>query len=208
MNALYDESRIDGLIFDWDGTLVDSMPIHYEAYRLTFQEFGLELTQDHFYARIGGKASETIPRMLGAQKAPCSIMELHARKKCLVNDLLRSLPLPVLGTAVLMKAFVGKFKMAMASTGSREGIEIMLARLQWTGYFSAVVTGEDVIHGKPDPDCFLLAAKKIDVIPSKCLVFEDTDAGVEAARRAGMMVFDVRTTVPERFINVRYRFSA
>jgi HAD superfamily hydrolase (TIGR01509 family) len=181
-----------GLIYDFDGTLVDTMPIHYEAYRRTFAEVGLELTRDQFFANIGGKARETIPRFLAGRPCPHSIDELHARKQAIAAELLESADLPRLATSALLPVFHGVHPIALASSGSRSGIEIVLRRLDWTRYFDAIVTGADAPRGKPAPDLFLLAAERIGVPCADCLVFEDTDDGVAAARAAGMSVFDVR----------------
>ena len=83
-------------------------------------------------------------------------------------------------------------KVALCSSGSRPGIELILERLVWRSLFDVVVTGEDVAAGKPAPDLFLVAAERLGVAPAGCFVFEDTDDGVAAARAAGMEVFDVR----------------
>jgi len=181
-----------GLIFDFDGTLVDTMPIHYEAYRRTFAEAGLELDPDDFYGNIGGKAAETIPRFLRGRSCPRSIPELHARKQVIAAELLRTETIPVLATAELLVAFRGALPIALASSGSRSGIDIVLDRLGWRECFDVIVTGQDAPRGKPAPDLFLLAAQRLELEPARCLVFEDTDDGVAAARAAGMAVFDVR----------------
>lgn len=180
------------LIFDFDGTLVDSMPIHFEAYRRTFAEAGLELAPGDFYSNIGGKASETIPKFLRGRPCARSVAELHARKQAIALELLASEPIPVLAAATLLEAWRGQAPIALASSGSRSGIELVLERLGWRGWFDAVVTGGDVARGKPAPDLFLLAAERLGAAPPRCLVFEDTDDGVAAARAAGMAVFDVR----------------
>jgi len=181
-----------GLIFDFDGTLVDTMPIHYRAYRQTFAEVGLELAPEDFYANIGGVARETIPRFLRGRPCAHSIAELHARKQVVAQELLRSADLPVLAAAELLHAFHGTLPIAMASSGSRSGIDVVLDRLGWRNLFDAIVTGADVARGKPAPDIFLLAADRLGIAPRSCLAFEDTDDGVAAARAAHMAVFDVR----------------
>ncbi|HEY0193331.1 MAG TPA: HAD family phosphatase [Kofleriaceae bacterium] len=180
------------LIFDFDGTLVDTMPIHFEAYRQTFAEAGIELAPGEFYAHIGGKASETIPRFLAGRPCGRSVAELHARKQVIAVELLASEPIPVLAAATLLQAWHGAAPIALASSGSRSGIELVLERLGWRAMFDVVVTGGDVARGKPAPDLFLLAAERLGVAPPRCLVFEDTDDGVAAARAAQMAVFDVR----------------
>jgi beta-phosphoglucomutase family hydrolase len=179
-------------IFDFDGTLVDTMPVHFEAYRRVFAEVDIELTPEQFFSNIGGNARETIPKLLAGRACRVPHQELHARKKQLVNKLFAKEPIPVLETAKLLEVFHGKLPMALASSGSRPGIEIILQRFDWNRFFGAVITGEDAVNGKPAPDLFLLAAEKLSVDPHRCIVFEDTDAGVEAAHNAGMRVFDVR----------------
>jgi beta-phosphoglucomutase family hydrolase len=184
--------RRPALVFDFDGTLVDTMPVHYEAYRRTFAEVEIDLAPNDFYANIGGKASETIPRFLRGRSCRHSIGELHARKQEIAGALLSTEPLVVLATARLLPVFHGVLPVALASSGSRSGIELVLDRLDWRRYFDVIVTGQDVMHGKPAPDIFLLAAERLGVAADDCVVFEDTDDGVAAARAAKMAVFDVR----------------
>ena len=192
------ETTIDAVIFDFDGTLVDTMPVHFEAYRRTFAEMNLELTREAFYESIGGNARETIPKLLAGRAAPLDLAAIHQRKKQIVSELLTSEPIPVLPAAQLLSAFAGRLPIALASSGSRPGIELVLERFGWRDYFSAIVTGEDVPNGKPAPDLFLRAAEKLGVPAKTCLVFEDTTPGVEAAAAAGMRVFDVRgASAPE-----------
>lgn len=181
-----------GLIFDFDGTLVDTMPIHYRAYRAAFAEVGIELSPDDFFGSIGGKASETIPRFLRGRSCPRSVDELHVRKQELAIQLLRSEDIPILAAAELLAALHGALPIGLASSGSRSGIDVVLDRLGWRDRFDAIVTGHDVVRGKPAPDLFLLTAERLGVAPHGCVVFEDTDDGVAAGRAAGMAVFDVR----------------
>ncbi|MEZ4365363.1 MAG: HAD family phosphatase [Kofleriaceae bacterium] len=183
------------MVFDFDGTLVDTMPLHYEAYRRTFAEAHLELTPEDFYGNIGGSARETIPRFLRGRSCARSVQELHARKKEIVAELFATAEVPRLATAMLLPLLHRRIKLALASSGSRPGIELLLTRLDWVRYFDVVVTGEDAARGKPAPDLFLLAARGLDLDPARCLAFEDTDDGVAAAEAAGMTVFDVRRAV-------------
>jgi HAD superfamily hydrolase (TIGR01509 family) len=183
---------VDAVIFDLDGTLVDSMPVHYEAYRRVFADAGVTLGEDDFYRNIGGKAAETIPRFLRGRPCALSTEEIHARKKALVASLLESQPPPALAVAELLPVLAGRVPLALASSGSRPGVELMLRQRDWRKYFAVVLTGEDVVHGKPAPDIFLLAAAQLGVVPARCLVVEDSTDGVAAARAAGMAVLDVR----------------
>jgi len=186
---------IRAAIFDFDGTLVDSMPLHYEAYRRVLADEGLVLSRATFFAAVGGTAGEVIPRLIGDQNCTVAHDELHRRKKVELAALLDDTPVPVLGTAVLLDVLADTHRLAIASSGSRTGITMMLDRLGWADRFEVVVTGEDVDHGKPAPDPFLLAARKLGVPPEECVAFEDTDDGVAAATAAGMLVLDVRTSL-------------
>ena len=118
--------------------------------------------------------------------------EIHARKKAALALLLEQAPLPTLEAAKLLVLLRPLMKIALCSSGSRPGIELMLDRLGWRALFDVVVTGEEVAAGKPAPDLFLAAAERLGVAPAACFVFEDTDDGVAGARAAGMEVFDVR----------------
>ncbi len=182
-------------IFDFDGTLVDSMPLHYEAYRRVLADEGLSLTASAFHAAVGGTAREVIPRLIGDRDCSVSVDDLHRRKKDVLATLLTDAPIRVLGTAVLLDVLAETHRLAIASSGSRPGISVMLDRLGWTDRFETVVTGEDVERGKPAPDPYLLAASRLGVEPRTCVAFEDTDDGVASAASAGMLVFDVRTAV-------------
>lgn len=188
-------AEFDAVIFDFDGTLVDTMPIHYEAYRRAFAEAGLALEAAQFYGHVGGAARETIPRFLAGRPCPWSIAELHARKQEIAKALLATAPLVTLATAQLIPLLYGRLALAIASSGSRSGIEVVLDRLDLRSRFAAVVTGEDAERGKPAPDLFLLAAERLGVRPARCMVFEDTDDGVAAALGAGMAVIDVRRAI-------------
>lgn len=195
-NSLIDtaDPPIAAAIFDFDGTLVDTMPLHFEAYRRVLADAGVELSHEDFYGSIGGNARETIPLFLRGRPCRLSTEEIHLRKKQLMQTLLSENAPPVLEAAKLLPVLHGRMPLALASSGSRLGIEMILARLSWRHYFAAIVTGEDAVRGKPAPDLFLLAAEKLGVPPETCIVFEDTDAGMAAAQAAGMRAFDVRRT--------------
>lgn len=188
----HDHGSILAVIFDFDGTLVDSMSLHFEAYRQAFEDFNLTLIRATFDEAVGGTAADAIPRMLRTQVCPVDISILHRQKQRHLERLIDERNVDVLPASLLLPIWAGRIPMAVASSGSRPGIEKMLRRLNWTNYFEVVVTGEDVRIGKPDPEAFMLAAEGLSVDPERCLVFEDTDAGVISARAAGMAVVDVR----------------
>jgi len=184
--------KISAIIFDFDGTLVDTMPIHFRAYREILADFGYQLTKEHFESVIGGKASESIPKMVGQPLSKEEIERIHRCKKERVQTFFERENIVCLKTSLLLPVFFGRLPLALASAGSREGIEVLLKRLGWTKYFDAVVTGEDVKCGKPASDAFDLAASLMGIVRWECLVFEDTDPGIQAAANASMSYIDVR----------------
>jgi HAD superfamily hydrolase (TIGR01509 family) len=174
------------------------MPLHFEAYRRTFAEVGVTLSEDDFYPNVGGNAAETIPKFLRGRPCKTPVATLHARKKELLDDVLTTSPLPVLATAQLLEAFFGHVKIGLASSGSRRGIDNMMRRLDWHRFFDVIVTAEDAARGKPAPDLYNTCAARLGVDAAHIQTFEDTDDGVAAATAAGMRCFDVRTAVGKK----------
>jgi HAD superfamily hydrolase (TIGR01509 family) len=179
------------LAFDFDGTLVDTLSLHYEAYRVVFESMELTLSKEQFFSNIGGKATEAIPLFIGGRYAPLSVAEIHARKKQQIKSLFEEAPLRVFPAARLLGMFAERVPMALVSSGSKPGILQLLERLGWSHTFDVIVSGEDTPSSKPDPAPYLLAAQLLKIEPQEILAFEDTVAGIESAKKAGMAVFDV-----------------
>jgi HAD superfamily hydrolase (TIGR01509 family) len=182
---------IQALIFDCDGTLTDSMPVHYLAWRATLSRYGVALDEDRFYA-LGGMPTDKIVAMLAAEQGiPLDPVAIAQEKEA---DFLRSLHLiepiaPVIGA---LHAHRGRLKLAVASGGWRNVVERQLRQIGIFDHFAAIVTAEDTERHKPEPDVFLEAARRLDIPAVACRVYEDSDLGIEAARRAGMTWVDVR----------------
>lgn len=174
-----------GLIFDCDGTLTDSMPIHYQSWRATMALHGIHFAEERFYA-LGGVPSQKIIEMLAAEH----LLTLDAaavadQKEQAFLDLLADLK-PIPHILEIARENRGKVKMAVASGGVRPVIMAQLKHIGCADWFDAIVTAEDTERHKPEPDVFLEAARQLGVPPSECLVYEDAELGVEAAKRAGM----------------------
>ena len=190
-NGVLNEVDVEALIFDCDGTLTDSMPIHYRSWRATMLKHGIDFAEDRFYA-LGGVPSQKIIEMLAAEKA----IELNAaavadQKEQAFLELLHELQ-PLAHILDVARQHRGKLKMAVASGGVRPVIMAQLEHVGCADWFDAIVTAEDTERHKPDPDVFLEAARLLQAPPAKCRVYEDSDLGIEAARRAGMQWIDVR----------------
>jgi len=181
-----------GLIFDCDGTLADTMPLHWKAWQLVTRKYELHFPEDRFYA-MGGVPSRDILRMLSEEQSKALDPMAASNEK--ESAYLETLHLvgPIHAVVEIAKANHGKVPMAVASGGTRPVIEKVLIHLGIRDLFKDVVTSEDVTNQKPAPDIFLEAARRIGVQPAHCRAFEDTDLGMQAIRAAGMDAVDVRT---------------
>jgi len=180
-----------GLIFDCDGTLADTMPLHWRAWQVIAAKYKLHFPQDRFYA-LGGVPSRDILKMLAAEQGVTldHIKASHEKE----NMYLPMLPEvePIHAVVEIAHANHGKIPMAVASGGTETVINMVLEHLKIRHLFDAVVTSEMVKNQKPAPDIFLEAARRIGVDPKFCRAYEDTDLGLQAIRSAGMEAVDVR----------------
>lgn len=183
--------NLTGIIFDCDGTLADTMPAHYEAWAETLIRYELELSEDRFYA-LGGWPTEKVTELLVRESGRThnvSEIATHKEELFLTKIHLVEAIAPVVAVA---REHHQKLPLGVATGGTRDVAEKILRQIGVWGLFDAFVCAEDVSHHKPAPDVFLEAARRLGVDPRGCLVYEDTNPGIEAARRAGMRVVDVR----------------
>jgi beta-phosphoglucomutase family hydrolase len=174
-----------GYIFDCDGTIADTMPLHFRAWTRAMKEFGGTFPKDLFYS-WGGIPTFKIVEQLNEKFGTTMDAELVPRvKEEYFVELIPEVQ-PIESVVALVKQFHGTAPMAIASGGHRAIVIQTLDALGLTHYFDTIVGAEDVEHGKPAPDPFLEAAKRLGVEPSACLVFEDSPTGIEAAKAAGM----------------------
>jgi len=184
-------AHIKGLIFDCDGTLADTMPLHWRAWQVIAAKYKLHFPEDRFYS-LGGVPSRDILKMLAKEQGVMldHIKAAHEKE----NEYLQFLPQvgPIHAVVEIAKANFGKIPMAVASGGTQRIICDVLEHLKIRNLFGAVVTSEMVVNQKPAPDIFLEAARLIGVDPKFCRGYEDTDLGMQAIRSAGMDAVDVR----------------
>ncbi len=185
-----------GVIFDWDGVVVDSSAAHEESWNLLAKELGRILPDGHFKKGFGRKNEYIIQEFLGWTKDPDEIQAYGDRKEALYRELLDQGGLnPLPGARELLYALrAAKIPTVIGTSTPRANIEHALRLLQLEGVFSGAVTAEDVNEGKPNPEVFLKAAKVINVAPSDCVVFEDAVYGVKAALTGGMKAVAVTNT--------------
>ena len=172
-------------LFDLDGTIADSMPLHYRSWMQAVEEAGGKFPEEMFYS-LGGvtlpRTVEILNERFGYAMNPT---EVARRKELLYFDLLPQLK-PVMAVKVVIERERGRMRFAVVSGSPRESIVRTLEALKLTDAFPVIVGAEDYAHGKPDPEPFLTAATKLGVPAAECLVFEDADAGIASAEAAGM----------------------
>lgn len=186
------------VLFDWDGVVIDSSAQHEKSWELLAAETGLVLPPDHFKRGFGRKNQIIIPEILGWSHDPEEIQRLADRKEELYRELVRESGVTILPGAreILSALHAEHIPAAIGSSTPRANLEAIFASTGLDRYFQAVVSAEDVVHGKPAPDVFLKAAARLNHPPDRCVVFEDALFGIEAAQRAGMKVVAVATTNP------------
>src|SRR5215471_447842 len=176
------------VLWDMDGTLIDSEEFHWISWRDTLANEGISITREQFLSSFGQRNDSIIPRLLGAAATPERIERIATAKEELYRHLVRSegiSPLP--GVARWLHDLHKEgWLQAIASSAPRANVDTVLEVLSATHIFQGIVSAEDVHRGKPDPEVFLAAASRVGVPPERCIVVEDAVAGVQAARNAGM----------------------
>jgi len=187
---------IKGVIFDWDGVVVDSSHLHEKSWELLAEEEGRELPEDHFIKGFGMKNERVIPEVLGWDVTTEKLKGLSLRKEALYRELIDQEGLPLLPGVEEFISYLNEMTIPMVIGSSTHLLNItkVLDNLTLIHIFTDIVCGDDVIHGKPAPDIFLKAAEKLGLPPEDCLVVEDALVGIEAAQRANMTVAAVTTT--------------
>ena len=172
-------------LFDCDGTIADSMPLHYVAWKRALGEWGCEFPEETFYAWGGRLVTDIIGSLNEEQGLQMPVEQVAARKEEYYYELLPQLQ-PVPEVVEHIEAQHGRIPFAVVSGSSRESVTESLRTLRLLDHFRTLVCAGDYRNGKPHPEAFLMAADRLGVAPEACLVFEDTEMGIKAATAAGM----------------------
>jgi len=179
------EGDFRAYIFDCDGTIVDSMPLHYRAWKAALAEWNCEFPEDLFYSWGGKPVREIIAELNQMHGLNMPIDSLATRKEALYLAQLPSLK-TIPEVVEHIHAQFGRIPLAVASGSRRDSVVGSLTTVGLLDKFQAIVSAGEYKNAKPAPDCFLLAAARLGVAPRDCLVFEDTQLGIQAATAAGM----------------------
>jgi beta-phosphoglucomutase len=182
------------VLWDVDGTLVDTAELHYQAWVALAQERKHPFSRADFAATFGMRNPEVIPKLFGNRYTDPEVAQIGDRKETLYRDAAVAAGVSLLpGVRPLLEGLhAAGFRQAVGSSAPRANLELILRLTRVESFFSAVVAMEDTTRGKPDPQVFLLAADKLGVAPARCLVLEDAPAGVQAAKSGGMKCIAVR----------------
>ncbi len=186
--------KAKALIFDLDGTLSDSLPVHVATWNKIAEKYGFVFDTKIVYEMTGRPTIEFARRIVEQYKLNADPADIVKQKQRSFWDM-AYLVKPVEEVVSIVKRYYGKLPMAVGTGASRRSAETQLKTLGLTGYFDAIVTADDVASHKPNPDTFLECARLMNIEPKFCQVFEDGDLGITAAKKGGMMVVDVRAFI-------------
>lgn len=187
--------RLNAAVFDLNGTLVDDIRFHFQAWKALGDRVGFAMDEAIFQSCNGLKNEDIFPRLLGREVGPSILDALGREKEEMYRSLYRPHLAPMRGALELFARLrAGGMKLAVASSAPIENRALVLDGLGWNETFDVVVANEG-LRGKPAPDIFLAAAERLGVEPTSCIAFEDAVNGVIAATAAGMPVIGVTTNV-------------
>lgn len=187
---------IEAVLWDLDGVLVDTARFHYQAWRQLFDDLGRSFSEEDFRRTFGLRNDLIFRQELPGTPAE-EVEDLSERKEALFRRFAAGSITPLPGALELVRyALARGRRLALVTSTPRANIDFVLGQIGLTDSFETIVAAEDVSKGKPEPEGYLLAARRLGVPPDRCLVIEDAPGGIEAGRRAGMRTLAVATTHP------------
>lgn len=193
---------LKGILFDMDGVLVNNLEVHRAAFAEFFRRYGVERSFDEL-SRVFGKGNDDIMGELMPRDVVerVGIRELGYEKEAIYRELYAPIITPQPGLLEFLAECEREgLRCAVGSSGYRANVDFVLDKCHIERYFQAAVAGDEVTRCKPDPEIYLTAAAKLGLKAEECIVFEDAEAGIEAAKRAGMKVVALATTFSRKFL--------
>ncbi|MEM7346889.1 MAG: beta-phosphoglucomutase family hydrolase [Chloroflexota bacterium] len=186
------ETHVKALIFDFDGTLIDTMPLHYQAWKETVELFGAHFPEPLFYELAGAPSNKLVAILNNKYGYQLDAKRITDQKEKRFLEYYLPQAQPIVPMVTLVKQYHNRLPVAIGTGGILPIVQTGLKSIGLSDTFEVIVTADDVEQGKPAPDTFLKAADLLNVLPEHCHVFEDGDLGLEAAQRAGMTATDIR----------------
>lgn len=188
--------RLGAVLFDMDGVVIDTMPLHRQIWREFARMHGLDPTEAEIRALDGLRAVDVVRHLFGPSLPEERVAALALEREDIFHQRLRTDPVrAVTGIEPFLAALGGAgVPRVLATSATRENVDLVLERLNLVGSFEAVVSAEDVRYGKPHPEVYLTAARRAGIAPERCLVAEDALPGVEAAKSAGAYCLGLATS--------------
>ena len=198
MQHLSRGESLKALLFDFDGTLVNSEPLHFQMWQQVLAEYGVELTDLQYKKYYAG-----VPTLRNAEDMvwrfalPVAHTVLSNRKKALTRKVVAEQGFPLMPEVREILTYFSSYdlQLGIVTGAARNNVEATLQTNSIDHYFSLIISGEDISHNKPAPDCYLLAMEKLGITARECVTFEDTESGVRAAVAAGIMCMAVPTAM-------------
>ncbi|OYT31550.1 phosphatase [Candidatus Woesearchaeota archaeon] len=188
------------VLFDLDGVIVDSRRAHVLSFQKVLKEKGVSISFSELKKFFGVLDVDIFKRLIKKKKIKASALELSKKRRKIASSFFKNIKL-FSGVKSLLKKLKNKYLIGLATSSSFSKTEFILETFKLKEYFDAVVVREDVKKHKPDPEVYLKLAKKLKVKPEECVVIEDSVAGVEAARRAGMFCVAVLNSFPKKMLH-------
>ena len=184
------------IIFDMDGVLADTGPIHFKSWaKMAKEDANVDFSREFFEETFGQQSIPITRKLVGPEVDQVLVEEWANLKEQYYREMVKDKLEPLPGAIDLIKNLkVMGFKLAVGSSGPKENVELLLTTLKIKPYFDVIITAEDVKIGKPAPDVFLIIAKRLNINPEYCLVIEDAPVGIKAAKEANMCSIALTTT--------------
>lgn len=190
LKKYFPEHQFRGLLFDFDGTVADTMGAHLRAWNIGLAAYNLSLSKEQHQAWAGRPTRMIVQLLNEMHKVEISIEDFLKEKEVHFFSSLHEIK-EISSVVEIIKHYHGEIPMAVVTGSRRAPVERTLAHLGLSHYFDHLICAEDYARGKPAPDCFLLGASRLGVDPKQCLAFEDAPLGIEAAHKAGMQCLHV-----------------
>lgn len=188
--------NIKAILFDLDGTLLDNNEYHFKSWKRYLEQSRKEISDEDYKENISGRTNkDAVEHIYGKQMSEDEAAEYYLEKEKIYREMFAPVIAPIKGLPEFLEDVKQhNILMAIATSGIQVNIDFMFQHVPIKQYFETIVKGEDIENGKPEPDIFLKTAERLGVSPNQCVVFEDSTAGVQAGKAAGMKVVALTTT--------------